>query len=114
MNVTLRKELVEEVVKLQLRNLAEQKSKIEGEMSELQGILGKRGPGRPRKIENTNTETNHNVASAQSETPTRRKRNMSPEARKRIADAQRKRWDAYHQNQKQTSDAANEMIQVTV
>lgn len=46
-----------------------------------EAILARRGPGRPKKI-------------AGASKPVQSKRTLSPEARKKIADAQRKRWAA--------------------
>jgi hypothetical protein len=45
------------------------------------GAAVKRGPGRPKAAASTSTAA-----------PTRRKRRLSPEGRKRIAEAMKKRW----------------------
>ena len=65
---------------------------IDSEISRLQqarallaGTPTKRGPGRPKAA------TSHKPAATGSK-PARRKRRLSPEGRKRIADAMRKRW----------------------
>ncbi len=66
---------------------------IDSEISRLQqaralltGEPTKRGPGRPK------TTATHKVAPTASSKPAKRKRRLSPEGRKRIADAMRKRW----------------------
>lgn len=66
---------------------------IDSEISRLQqaralltGGSTKRGPGRPKAA-----ATSQKAASAASR-PAKRKRRLSPEGRKRIADAMRKRW----------------------
>jgi hypothetical protein len=66
---------------------------IDSEISRLQqaralliGEPAKRGPGRPKAGAGTRT-----AATAVSK-PAKRKRRLSPEGRKRIADAMRKRW----------------------
>jgi hypothetical protein len=65
---------------------------IDSEISRLQqaralliGEPAKRGPGRPKSA------AAHKTAAAASR-PAKRKRRLSPEGRKRIADAMRKRW----------------------
>ena len=64
--------------------LRAQRERIDGQISMLERELGKRGPGRPA-----------GAASAKSpKKPMKRRRTMSPEARERIAAAQRKRWAA--------------------
>lgn len=66
---------------------------IDSEISRLQqaralllGEPAKRGPGRPKAA----AGTRKTVAAASK--PAKRKRRLSPEGRKRIADAMRKRW----------------------
>jgi hypothetical protein len=65
---------------------------IDSEISRLQqarallvGEPAKRGPGRPK------AKAAHKAAAATGK-PAKRKRRLSPEGRKRIADAMRKRW----------------------
>jgi hypothetical protein len=67
---------------------------IDGEISRLQqaralltGESEKRGPGRPKAAAAT-----HKAASSAPKSSGKRKRRLSPEGRKRIADAMRKRW----------------------
>jgi hypothetical protein len=66
---------------------------IDSEISRLQqaralliGEPAKRGPGRPKAA------AHHKTATTAANKPARRKRRLSPEGRKRIADAMRKRW----------------------
>jgi hypothetical protein len=66
---------------------------IDSEISRLQqaralltGEPTKRGPGRPK------TPASHKAAATAGSKPAKRKRHLSPEGRKRIADAMRKRW----------------------
>lgn len=65
---------------------------IDSEISRLQqaralliGEPAKRGPGRPKAV------AGHKVVVTASK-PAKRKRRLSPEGRKRIAEAMRKRW----------------------
>jgi hypothetical protein len=66
---------------------------IDSEISRLQqaralltGAPAKRGPGRPKAAASRKT------AASTGSKPAKRKRRLSPEGRKRIADAMRKRW----------------------
>lgn len=66
---------------------------IDSEISRLQqarallsGEPAKRGPGRPKAT------AGHKTAVTAANKPEKRKRRLSPEGRKRIADAMRKRW----------------------
>lgn len=59
-----------------------EKAKIEASIAEIRGQLGLRGPGRPKAA----TGTTEQAAPA--------KRTLSAAARRRIAEAQRKRWAA--------------------
>jgi len=66
---------------------------IDSEISRLQqaralliGTPTKRSPGRPK------AGASHKTASTAGSKPAKRKRRLSPEGRKRIADAMRKRW----------------------
>ncbi len=67
---------------------------IDSEISRLQqaralltGGPTKRGPGRPKGVAVTNK-----AVTVADRKPAKRKRRLSPEGRKRIADAMRKRW----------------------
>ena len=66
---------------------------IDSEISRLQqarallvGEPAKRGPGRPK------ARVTHVAVAAAAKKSAKRKRRLSPEGRKRIADAMRKRW----------------------
>ena len=66
---------------------------IDSEISRLQqaralliGAPTKRGPGRPKAA------ASRKAATTEGSKPAKRKRRLSPEGRKRIADAMRKRW----------------------
>jgi hypothetical protein len=66
---------------------------IDSEISRLQqaralltGEPTKRSPGRPKAT------VTHKAAATAASKPAKRKRRLSPEGRKRIADAMRKRW----------------------
>jgi hypothetical protein len=66
---------------------------IDSEISRLQQaralLIGepvKRGPGRPKAT------AGHKTSAKVASKPAKRKRRLSPEGRKRIADAMRKRW----------------------
>jgi len=75
-----------------LEGLTAQRDRIAGQIAQLQGMMGKRGPGRPKISESLKE------ASAQ-RTP-RKRRKMSAESRARIAEAQKKRWAAYRKSNK--------------
>ena len=74
-----------------LEGLTLQRDRIAGQIAQLEAMMGKRNPGRPK-------------ASATEDTGTpkrrRKRRKMSAEARQRIADAQKKRWAAYRKTTK--------------
>ena len=74
-----------------LEGLSLQKDRIEDQIRQLRGLLGKKSPGRPAK--------SASVAAASVAKPKRR-RKMSSAARKRIAEAQKKRWSEYRKQQK--------------
>ncbi len=84
-----------EILEAALHGLEAQRQKIEEQISEVRSLLGKR-VGRPPKAEaaapaeeSSGTETR----------ATRKRRGLSPEARKRIAAAQKKRWAAFRKTQ---------------
>ena len=73
-----------------LEGLTLQKDRIEDQIRQLRGLLGKKSPGRPAKS-----------ASAPATTAKpKKRRKMSAAARKRIAEAQKKRWSEYRKAQK--------------
>jgi hypothetical protein len=69
------------VLEAALEGLELQKSRIEAQILEIRNRLGKRS--------RTQTEPAHNSG---------KKRSLSPEARKRIATAQKKRWAEYRKS----------------
>jgi hypothetical protein len=76
-----------EILEAALQGLEAQKQKLEDQISQVRGLLGRR-PGRPAK------NSRPVVASAEP-AAVRPKRVLSAEARKRIAAAQKKRWAAF-------------------
>jgi hypothetical protein len=82
-----------EILEAALQGLEAQKQKLEEQITQVRGMLGRR-PGRPSKsaqASNSATVSGPGVA--------RRKRVLSPEARRRIAAAQKKRWAAFRKKQ---------------
>jgi len=72
-----------------LEGLEAQRLLIDDQIAEIRNRLGKRGPGRPKKV---------------AETPSpKKKRTLSAAGRKRIAAAQRKRWAEAKKTQKTDS-----------
>ena len=70
-----------------LEGLELQKARIEEQIRQVRTMLGRGGPGRPRKISGA-------VAAAVAG-EAKPKRTLSMQARKRIAIAQKKRWAEY-------------------
>ncbi len=73
-----------------LEGLEIQRQRIEEQIREVKAMLGQRGPGRPRA-----SEAAAPPAVVDKKAKPRRKRKLSAEARKRIAEAQKQRWAAY-------------------
>ena len=82
-----------EILEAALQGLEAQQQKLEEQISQVRGMLGRRA-GRPSK-------SAQGASSAEVSGPAvaRRKRVLSPEARKRIAAAQKKRWAAFRKKQ---------------
>ena len=76
-----------EILDAALAGLEGQKTILDRRIEEVRGLLGQRGPGRPKKTE-----------SASVEGPVTKKRSLSAKARKKIAAAQKKRWAAFRKN----------------
>jgi len=74
-----------------LEGLTLQKERIEDQIRQIREALGKKSPGRPAKAAS---------AAAASDGKPRKRRKMSAAARKRIAEAQKKRWSEYRKQQK--------------
>jgi hypothetical protein len=77
-----------EILEAALQGLEAQKQKLEDQISQVRGLLGRR-PGRPAK------NSRPAVAASSEPAAVRPKRVLSAEARKRIAAAQKKRWAAF-------------------
>jgi hypothetical protein len=81
-----------EILEAALQGLEAQKQKLEEQIAHVRSLMGRR-VGRPPKA-----ETSVNSVSAHA-APGRKKRVLSPEARKRIAAAQKKRWATFRKTQ---------------
>jgi hypothetical protein len=82
-----------EILEAALQGLEAQKQKLDEQITQVRSMLGRRA-GRPSK-----SAQSSNGATMGGPGVTRRKRVLSPEARKRIAAAQKKRWAAFRKNQ---------------
>src|SRR5687768_10763861 len=71
------------VIEAALESLESRKAQIEADIAAARAMLGKRKPGRPAR-----GDANHDVSTEQP----RKRRRLSADARKRIAEGQRKRW----------------------
>ena len=74
-----------EILEAALHGLEAQRQRLDEQIAQVRAMMGRR-VGRPPKGNTTDS-----VISAGSPSP-RKKRTLSPEARKRIAAAQKKRW----------------------
>jgi peptidoglycan hydrolase CwlO-like protein len=83
-----------EILEAALQGLEAQRQRLEEQISQVRGMMGQRAP-RPAK--GTAAEASSQTASASSRE--RKRRVLSPEARKRIAAAQKKRWASFRKNQ---------------
>lgn len=80
-----------EILEAALLGLESQRDKLDEQIAQVRSLLGRKA-GRPAK----SAVSGMAAVSVQ----TNGKRVLSPEARKRIAAAQRKRWAAFRKNQK--------------
>ncbi len=80
-----------DILEAALQGLEAQRNRLDEQIGQVRGMLGGRG-GRPAKTHSAKT-----IASPAS--TARKKRTLSPEARKRIAAAQKKRWAAFRKSQ---------------
>jgi hypothetical protein len=71
-----------------LEGLELRRQRLEEEIQHVRSLLGRRGRGRSHS-------ENHETVAAEASP----KRRLNPEARKRIAAAQRKRWEEYRKKQ---------------
>ena len=83
-----------EILEAALQGLETQKQKIEEQITQVRSMMGRR-VGRPPKT----ASSGGSKASAANSGTARKKRVLSPEARKRIAAAQKKRWAAFRKSQ---------------
>lgn len=85
-----------EILEAALQGLEAQRDKIEQQIAEVRSLLGNAPArrGRPRKESESSS-----TSSASPATGARKKRTLSPEARKRIAAAQKKRWASFRKSQ---------------
>ena len=82
-----------EILEAALQGLEAQKQKLDDQIAQVRSMLGRRA-GRPSKSAPASS-----AGSVASPAAGRRKRVLSPEARKRIAAAQKKRWAAFRKTQ---------------
>jgi len=80
-----------QILEAALQGLEAQKQKLDEQIAEVRSLMGNRA-GRPPKRDGSGE-------SSGSGTTTRKRRVLSPEARKRIAAAQKKRWAAFRKSQ---------------
>lgn len=78
-----------EILEAALLGLESQREKLEEQIAQVRSLLGRKA-GRPAR----SAASSVGIAAASG------KRILSPEARKRIAAAQKKRWAAFRKNQK--------------
>lgn len=86
-----------EILEAALQGLESQRDKLDAQISQVRSLLGNRGPGRPPvSVKRTGSSGESGERHSAAKRP---KRVLSPEARKRIAAAQKKRWAAFRKNQ---------------
>ena len=78
------------ILEAALEGLEAQKARLEEQIREVRQLLGGRRPGRPAAT---------SVPAVKKAAASRKKRALSPAARKRIAAAQKKRWAEYRKQQ---------------
>jgi hypothetical protein len=80
-----------EILEAALLGLESQRDKLDEQIAQVRSLLGRK-TGKPAKVAVSGGVTASNAGS--------NTRVLSPEARKRIAAAQKKRWAAFRKNQK--------------
>jgi hypothetical protein len=80
-----------EILEAALQGLEAQKQKLDEQIAQVRSLMGRR-VGRPPKGAASVSTASHSGAG-------RKKRVLSPEARKRIAAAQKKRWASFRKSQ---------------
>lgn len=77
------------------REIVETKKRLAAltaQANQLRGRVGRKGPGRPPAAESTAMSEVSQVETAAPEGRRRKRRKLSPEARKRLSDMMKKRW----------------------
>jgi len=82
-----------EILEAALQGLEAQRQKLDEQIAQVRSMMGGRA-GRPQKQSGASTATAPAAAAG------RAKRVLSPEARRRIAAAQKRRWAAFRKSQK--------------
>jgi hypothetical protein len=93
-----------EILEAALQGLETQKQKIDEQISQVRSMMGRRVGRPPKAASKSGGSTGGGggatkSASTGSSNGRRKKRVLSPEARKRIAAAQKKRWAAFRKTQ---------------
>ena len=83
-----------EILEAALQGLEAQKQKLDEQISQVRSMMGRR-VGRPPKSAGSSSESSDGSSTGTG----RKKRVLSPEARKRIAAAQKKRWASFRKSQ---------------
>lgn len=83
-----------EILEAALQGLEAQRSRLEEQISQVRSMMGQRA-ARPSRAITTKSEEEPAAAPARD----RKRRILSPEARRRIAAAQKKRWATFRKNQ---------------
>lgn len=78
-----------------LEGLELQRTRLDEQISLIRAKLGIRGAGRPSKAVSVALDSDEDAGSAPKKARKRRKRQLSEEARQRIAEAQKRRWANY-------------------
>ena len=86
-----------EILEVALQGLEAQRQKLDEQIAEVRSLMGGRA-GRASRSGSTQGRE-QKAAAATERRNGRRKRVLSPEARKRIAAAQKKRWAAFRKSQ---------------
>lgn len=80
----------ESLLQAALEGLTLQRDRLDEQIRQVRSMLGKRGPGRPPA-----KTAAASVEADEAPRKRRKRKKMSAEARKRIAEAQKKRWAAF-------------------
>ena len=75
-----------EILEAALQGLEAQRERLDAQIAQVRGMMGGARAGRP-------------AGSSKTQSAQRKKRVLTPEARKRIAAAQKKRWAAFRKEQ---------------